>query len=127
MLGNDRGQALVEFAIVVVLFVMLLSGLIDISRIAATWVVMSNATREGARLGALGYNDSDITLSIQNSLDTLDLARVDVAINPVMANRSRGVPLHVEVNYTIDLLMPVTAVVLPNPMPIQTSTVMRVE
>jgi Flp pilus assembly protein TadG len=124
---NERGQALVEFAIVVVIFVMLLSGLIDISRIAATWVVMSNATREGARLGALGYNDADIIQSIESALSDLDLTRVTVDIDPGVAGRSRGTPLQVSVDYAIDLLMPITAVVLPNPMPIRTSTVMRVE
>ncbi|HHT28053.1 MAG TPA: pilus assembly protein [Firmicutes bacterium] len=127
MFDNERGQALVEFALVVVIFVMLLSGLIDISRIAATWVVMTNATREGARLGALGYNDTEIIQSIENALGTLDTARVTIGIAPGAAGRARGVPLQVSVDYSIDLLMPVTAVLLPNPMPIRTSTVMRIE
>ncbi len=47
------GQALVEFALVIPLFFMLLFGLIDVGRLVYQNSVVSQAAREGARLAAV--------------------------------------------------------------------------
>lgn len=127
MWRNEQGQALVEFSLVVVLFLMLLSGLIDISRIAGTWVIMANASREGARIGALGRSDTDIFQAVKGAATTLDLSRLQITVKPGPASRGRGVPMEVRLNYTVDLLMPFTGVVLQDPTPLQVATVMRME
>lgn len=46
---EDRGQALVEMALVVVLLLLLLLGIVDFGRAMHTYVVITNAAREGAR------------------------------------------------------------------------------
>ena len=48
-----RGQALPEFAIVVPLFLLLLFGLIDFSRMLFTYVSITNGARELARVVAI--------------------------------------------------------------------------
>jgi Flp pilus assembly protein TadG len=49
----SAGQALVEFALVIPIFLMLLFGLIDLARFVCTDSLLSEAAREGARLGAV--------------------------------------------------------------------------
>ena len=48
---RTRGQALVEFALVVPVFILLLVGLFDLGRAVYTFNTISNAAREGVRLG----------------------------------------------------------------------------
>ncbi|HHW09076.1 MAG TPA: pilus assembly protein [Firmicutes bacterium] len=123
----DGGQATVEFAIVMVLFLLLLSGLVDLGRLAGTYYILANASREGARVGVLGKPDTDIEAAIQRVAATLDPARLMVQIMPGVVERFRGVPLEVSVSYALDLLMPFTAAILPNPFPLRVETVMRME
>lgn len=47
--SRSRGQSLVEFAVVVPLFLLLLFALIDFSRLAFTYISLSNGAREMAR------------------------------------------------------------------------------
>ena len=48
---KGQGQALVEFALVVILLFMLLFGIIDFARLFFAYATMSNGVREGARYG----------------------------------------------------------------------------
>ena len=48
-----RGQALVEFALVVPVFLILLFGIIDVARLVFESATLSQAAREGARVGAV--------------------------------------------------------------------------
>jgi hypothetical protein len=127
MRRRDDGQATVEFAIVVVLFLLLMSGLVDLGRLAGTYYVLANASREGARVGVLGKPDTDIETAIKRVASTLDPARLMVQIMPGVVDRFRGVPLEVNVSYALELLMPFTAAILPNPFPLRVGTVMRME
>ncbi len=50
---GDRGQALVEFALVFPFFMLLLFGVIELGRSVYTDTALSQAAREGARLAAV--------------------------------------------------------------------------
>ena len=57
--ARERGQAVVEFAVVAtVFFIMFLFGIIDCARLFESWTAVQHAAREGARLGITG---SDLT------------------------------------------------------------------
>jgi Flp pilus assembly protein TadG len=53
------GQASIEFALVAPLYFLLLLGIIDVGRGTFAAVVLANATREGARHAATGWQQSD--------------------------------------------------------------------
>jgi Flp pilus assembly protein TadG len=57
----QRGQSLIELAITVPLLFLLLVGVVQVVMIARNYLVVLEATREGARLGARGpaYFDND--------------------------------------------------------------------
>ena len=49
---RSRGQALVEFAIVLPVFLLLLVAAVDVGRVFFTYIDANNAAREGAAYGA---------------------------------------------------------------------------
>lgn len=53
MAASSEGVALVEFAIVVPILLLLLVGILDTGRAVNAYVTISNASREGARYAAL--------------------------------------------------------------------------
>lgn len=74
------GQALVEFALVLPVFLLLLFGLIDVGRYVYTWNALNQAAREGARYG-----------SVAGWADTCNLSR-EVCIEQTTISRLAGVP-----------------------------------
>src|ERR1700694_4650105 len=51
---RERGQVLVEFAVVMTLLVILIFGFVDIARAFNAWTTIEGAAREGARYGVTG-------------------------------------------------------------------------
>lgn len=47
--GGERGASVVEFAIILPLFLLLIGGMVDLGRAFYTEVMLTNAAREGAR------------------------------------------------------------------------------
>lgn len=50
---TEAGQSLVEFSMILPLFLVLLFGMVDFGRAFFTWLVVTNAAREGARVAAV--------------------------------------------------------------------------
>src|SRR5436190_17336585 len=60
--GRPEGQTLVEFALVTVLFLMLLFGITEFSRALWTWNALVHATREGARYAVVEPSSTVTTI-----------------------------------------------------------------
>lgn len=58
---RSRGQGLVEFALVIPLFLLLLMALFDLGRAVFIYNSITNAVREGARLGIVNQDTNTIT------------------------------------------------------------------
>jgi hypothetical protein len=54
--AGNRGQALVEFAIILPVLLLLTVGVIDAARIFGAWISITNAVREGALYASTGNN-----------------------------------------------------------------------
>ncbi len=52
--ASDRGQSLAEMALALPFLLILIFGVIEFSMALRSYVVVTNATREGARYGAIG-------------------------------------------------------------------------
>ncbi len=65
---DERGATIVEFAIVAPVLFLLVVGLLDFSLIIAGNTVGANAAREGARIGALHYDNADAPSSPNRTL-----------------------------------------------------------
>jgi Flp pilus assembly protein TadG len=69
MTQRNRAQSLVEFAVVVPVFLLLMFALVDFSRLLFTYISLSNATRELARTAAVttGWSGTAALNAFKNS------------------------------------------------------------
>lgn len=127
LLGEKRGQALVELALILPILILILMGTMEFGRIFHSYLVITNASREGARAGVVGLDDTGIRTKVKDVATSLSLSDTQINITPGYSSRSRGVPLTVQVDYSISLVTPMLGVAVPNPFPLTASTTMRVE
>jgi Flp pilus assembly protein TadG len=79
-----RGAAVVEFAFVAPLFVMLVFGMIEFGRLVMVQQLLTNASREGARLGVLSdTTDTDVKNKVVSYLgsSSIAIATSDVSVS----------------------------------------------
>jgi len=126
LLGEKRGQALVELALILPILIVILMGVMEFGRIFHSYLIITSASREGARAGVVGLNDTGIRTKVKDVATSLSLTDSQITITPAYS-RSRGVPLTVKVDYSVSLVTPMLGVAVPNPFPLSASTTMRVE
>jgi Flp pilus assembly protein TadG len=85
---KSRGQALVEFALVIPLFLLMMVALFDLGRAVFAYNTLTNAAREGARLAIVNqYQPSIIARAkSQTAIIELDDPSVSVTFWQVAAN-----------------------------------------
>ena len=107
---RQTGQAMVEFALLLPLFLGVIFIIVDFGVGISRWVILTNSTREGARLGAVGASITDITDKVTStSNDLLDPADVTVYYVDKDNNGDvgdRGDSVIVESNYEYGLITP---------------------
>lgn len=80
---RQRGAAAVEFALVAIVFFMLLIGIVEMGRVLFTWNAAAEATRYGARVAVVcGLNDAAILSRMQKIMPALTAANVSVGYTP---------------------------------------------
>ena len=57
---DERGQSLVEFALILPFLLILLMGIFEIGRAWQKYQVITDAAREGARVAAIGSGDASV-------------------------------------------------------------------
>ena len=124
---GEHGQALVEMALVLPLFFLLLFGVIEMGRVGYAYITVSNAAREGGRIATIGGTDLDINSSIKNAAVSLDSASLTITITPPQSQRQSGQAVTVQVTYPVQLIIPLISNVIPNPVVVSSSIIMRLE
>jgi len=84
---GQRGQALVEFAFVLPLLLFVLFATVDFGIGLTRWIAVTNAAREGARLGAVGADEGAIR---QKVIDTSNDILADGVIAVAYADVDGG-------------------------------------
>ncbi|HHV18663.1 MAG TPA: pilus assembly protein [Thermoanaerobacterales bacterium] len=129
LFGRQKGQTLVELALVLPIIILILFGILEFGRIFHSYIVITNAAREGVRLGAVGKQDEEIISRIREAAPLYEAdSRLQVTrLEPNESARTSGLPLTVEVTYDVELVTPLFSSVLPNPVTLKSKAVMRVE
>lgn len=84
---NQRGAALLETAITIPLVLLISVAIFEFGRAYQTWQVLTNAAREGARVGVIaGATDAQVTDAVRNYMSTGGLPQSDSA--PVAVDRN---------------------------------------
>jgi len=81
--ADERGANLVEFALVAMLLLLLLAGVVDLGRAFHSYIVITNASREGARYGSHFPNDlAGIVAAVQQEANAsgVSIAAGDVGV-----------------------------------------------
>jgi hypothetical protein len=118
---NERGAALLEAAITIPLILLICVAIFEFGRAFQTWQVLTNATREGARLAVIaGTTDDQIRKRVEDYLKAGGLPRFEEG-HGVVVDVKRDVPLgssnasRITVNYPFDFMFlnPVVRMVTP--------------
>jgi Flp pilus assembly protein TadG len=103
MRRHEQGQNLVEFALSLVVLLVIFLGIFDLGRAFTSYIVIANAAREGAWYGSMHPADSNgivshVAAEAQGSGITLTAANVAISSSQVS-----GTPLSVTVHYDFTL------------------------
>lgn len=105
--GGDRGAAVVEFALLLPLLLLLLFGIIDFGRALSAQITITQAAREGARLVAL--NQPNAVSRTQAAAVGLSGVSVTV-VTSCPPNSGPGVNADVQVSYPFTFVTPIGAI-----------------
>ena len=118
-----------EFAVVAPLFFLLVFGMIEFGRMVMVQQVITNASREGARVAVLdGATTSEVDTAVANYLSSASVEGAEVSVNPdPPSSAGYGAPVTVVVSVPFDQVS-----WLPSPMflggsTMSATTVMRRE
>ena len=101
---DERGQSVVEMALVMFLLLLLVAGVADFGRAFNAYIVITNASREGARYASHFPLDEDgiEQAAIDEAADS-GVTLSDIAI--VAPNPVAGQPIRVTVTYQFPTIM----------------------
>ena len=90
---NEQGAELLEFAVALPILLMVTAGIVDFGFLMQRREVVTNAAREGARVGLLpDYGTSDIEDRVENYLEASGLTAVTPQVNYGSIELSAGGP-----------------------------------
>ena len=124
LIKNNRGQAMVEFAFVLPVLLLILCGIIEYGRIFHETLVVTAAAREGARAAAVGNDGKAMAASYAA---TINRGQLDVTVKVTPNPQPVGSSVTVTVTNTVPILTPVMAVIYPSDPVVQGVATMRVE
>ena len=99
--NGERGQSMVEFVLVLPIFLLLVFGIVDFGMGFHAWLTVTNSAREGARLGAVRASSAQIVTRVQNTSDTLDPANMTITVTNAQGNPGESVVVAVDYDYTL--------------------------
>jgi len=132
---SERGQSLLEFALVLPVFLVLVFGIIDFGLGLRAWISITNSAREGARIGAVRGTCDEIRQQVKDTSGGLVTSDDQIEITPEDCVWTAGESVTVTVSYEYDLITPLGGMLsilgdgagLPSSFEIESTSDMRVE
>lgn len=127
LIKEEHGQAVLEMALVLPLFFLLLFGVIEMGQVGYTYITVNNATWNAARVASVGGTDQEIDVAVYNAAPALDSSQMTITISPPESTRQSGQEVTVTVSYPVNLLVPFLQNIIPNPIIVTGSLSARLE
>ena len=127
---RDRGQAVVEFALILPLFVMLVFAICEFGRVWMNQHVLTTASRTGVRVGILPSSTTgDVQTAVDNHLTAagLDPNSASISMSNVGTSASSGAVTSVSVSYDVAILTGSLIPALQGTITLNSATTMRHE
>ena len=121
---RERGSAAVEFALVLPILLILLLALVQVGVIARDALVLTQASRAGAREAAVQGSSEAVTDSVEAAAAGLDPERLSV---DVTWSGARGSPVTVAVAYETPVASLLAGWLFPGSVSLHSSATMRQE
>jgi Flp pilus assembly protein TadG len=127
---RQRGDALVEFAMLGPILILVVFGILEMGRVLDAWIVVQNAAREGARAGAMvPSSDTQTPLStaqtyLQNGLGGRIGVDVTLPAQAVQVTPSTNA-VQVTAEADVRIYTPVVQSILSAQVPVRGTAVMR--
>ena len=103
--SRRRGAAIVEFALVAPVFLILITGVVELGRGIVVQQLLTNASREGARIG--GYDTttstSTVTTAVNSYLTNVGISGATTTVSPnppSLASDGQSVSVTVSIPFT---------------------------
>jgi len=104
---REDGQSLVEFALVIPIFLLVLFSIVDFGMAFHAWITVTNSAREGARVGAVHAPAATIEQRVRDTATSLEQANLSVTVtNADDQGGQPGESVVVDVSYSYSLITP---------------------
>ncbi|MEO6238369.1 MAG: TadE/TadG family type IV pilus assembly protein [Vicinamibacterales bacterium] len=136
---SEKGAALLEAAITVPIILLISVGIFEFGRAYQTWQVLTNASREGARMAVItGSTDTDVATRVRNymkagSLPNYSTATVTIVRGVALTGADTASEIRIDYPFQFMVLNPVVRLVAPSdtktgaPITMRSSALMRNE
>ena len=130
IIKNQRGQALVEMALVLPVLILLMFGIVEFGRIYSSQLMINSVAREGARAAAVGapVNDGSIRTSMLTRMGgsappiSLTIERTTFAPPPIEGNT-----VTCAIDYPVTIFAPVISAITGTTVHVKASVVLKIE
>jgi Flp pilus assembly protein TadG len=122
--GDERGSAVVEFALVMPLLLLVALALVQIAVIGRDRLIVEHAARAGAREAVVDPDDTVVRQTVLDAAAPLDPGDVGVEIQ---RGGTFGDPVIVRVAYDVPVAMPLAGWLLPASVHLASELAMRQE
>ena len=129
---KEDGQAMVEFALVLPIFLLILCGIIDFGWLFYNQLSLNNACREGARYAVVHTAEDGDTISIINHIENTTTTvfandGVDISVSYSSPNDPTSGDITVSMEAEISFFTPVLSTILGKEKTITSTVIMKVE
>jgi hypothetical protein len=129
---REDGQSLVEFALVIPIFLLVLFAIVDFGMAFHAWITVTNSAREGARIGSVRATSGEIEQRVRDTATSLEQANLSVGVTNAEGQPGESVEVDVSYDYSLmtplaDLLNMVSGGVIPATLNLGSTADMRLE
>lgn len=104
LFGRSRkGQAVVEFSLILPVLVLLVLGLVQLGQVISLMLTLQIGASEGARLAITGATNSAITTRVDDVVNDVSPSHLGVSVTPA-SGRQTGQEVSVAVSYSDPIL-----------------------
>ncbi len=127
LLRSERGQTMVETAIVLPVVVFMLVAMVDAGRVFHAWIVVTNSAREGARAGAARQSETVVTSRVEAAMNGWLCTDTETTCTTTNVLGTSGTPVQVQVQRDVTMLSPAIAVFWGNVVTLNGDATMQLE
>lgn len=124
---EEKGQSLLEMALLLPLLLLLLIGIFDLGRVLYTQMHLHLATQETVRMGSLGASDSEMIDFAKDYVHIGDVSVLEVDVTPTEAYRVPGEYMTVSLQYPIEFFTPFVSNLIPTSFKMTANSTIRIE